>query len=290
MRDGIQRLSSIKLRRLIQREVNRLPLEQRATALQNVDNAVLAQFINGIGVLKGGGSLSLRYPLSKGRTSRDLDATVRDSVQTFHDALSERLERGMNGFTGTVTMQTRKDSAGMKAGMMPFDIQLFYNGGPFASYELEATPDHSGFLAQAAPAISDQTAAILESVGIPFLAPDMIAPIDQLADKLHAISNPGTARGRDLADILTLTGEVDLSDLNRLRAIVRRIEISETAFPHAVHMLAPDASQIEAFREAFKRSNTAYDFRTCWDNTQRLLRQVDERHRDEWESSWRSCE
>ena len=56
MRD-IQHLSAIKLRRLIQREVNRLPLEQRATALQNVDNAVLAQFIHGIGVLKGGGSL-----------------------------------------------------------------------------------------------------------------------------------------------------------------------------------------------------------------------------------------
>ncbi|RSX56372.1 nucleotidyl transferase AbiEii/AbiGii toxin family protein [Bifidobacterium samirii] len=286
MRDDIQRLSAIKLRRLIQREVNRLPLEQRATALQNVDNAILAQFIHGIGVLKGGGSLSLRYPLSKGRTSRDLDATVRDSIQEFRDILSARLEQGMSGFTGTVVMQTRKDSAGMKAGMVPFDIQLFYNGGPFASYELEATPDHSGFLPQAAPAISEQTASILKSVGIPFRAPDMIAPIDQLADKLHAISKPGSARGRDLADIMTLTGEVDLSDLDELRAIVRRIEISETAFPHAVRVLEADTSRLNAFREAFKRSNTAYDFQACWDNTQRLLRQVDERHRSEWEKSW----
>ena len=290
MHDGIQRLSAIKLRRLIQREVNRLPLEQRAAALQNVDNAVLAQFIHGIGVLKGGGSLSLRYPLSKSRTSRDLDATVRDGIQGFHDALAARLAQGMNGFTGTVVMQTRKDSAGMKAGMMPFDVQLFYNGGPFASYELEATPDHSGFLSRSAPAISEQTASILRSVGIPFLAPDMISPIDQLADKLHAISNPGTARGRDLADIMTLTGEVDLSNLDELRAIVRRIEVSETAFPHGVHVLEADESRLKAFREAFKRSNTPYDFRICWGNTQRLLLQVDERHRDEWESSWRSDE
>ena len=286
MRD-IQHLSAIKLRRLIQREVNRLPLEQRATALQNVDNAVLAQFIHGIGVLKGGGSLSLRYPLSEGRTSRDLDATVRDSIQRFSDALTARLEQGINGFTGTIVMQTRKDSAGMKAGMIPFDIQICYNGAPFASYELEATPDHSGFLAQAAPAINEQTASILNTVGIPFLAPDMIDPMDQLADKLHAISNPGTARGRDLADIMTLISEVDLSNLNELRTIVRRIEISETAFPHTVHMLEPDESQMNAFREAFKRSNTAYAFQACWDNTQRLLRQVDERHQADWEESWR---
>lgn len=77
------RLSAKKLRRNMDRLIQQLPVQQQGIAWQNLDNAIFSQFLDGIAVIKGGASLALRYPLEQGRTSRDLDATVTDSMNMF---------------------------------------------------------------------------------------------------------------------------------------------------------------------------------------------------------------
>lgn len=291
MSRDISRLSAMKLRRRITNRITGLPSRERPIAMQNVDNAICAMFLDGIGVLKGGGSLSLRFPLSQGRTSRDLDAVIDQSIERFRDALTRRLKEGRLGFTGTIREAAQnRTTIGFKAGMRRFDVSLLYNGKPFTTVEMEAAPDHSGFIPHAMRALDGQTSEILHAVGLDLPQPVMIDPLDQLADKLHAVSNPGKNRGRDLADIAVLTDELPLDDLDDLRRRVRRVERSETTSPHEVHELALDADRLEALRRAFAESNADHGFENCLEVAQRLLRQVDVDHKDEWEVRWRRKE
>ena len=199
----ISRISAGKLRQLIQRRVDRLPQGDQKKVIRNIHNAIFAQFLDGIAVLKGGGALCLRYPVEQGRSSRDLDATIKSDIETFEKDLNHRLSQGLNGFTGEIKANPRNhETDGTKAGMHPYIVSIKYNNQPFTKIEFEAAPDHSGFLDHAEPALNEQTYRILDEIGIPVRAPKMITPMDQLADKLHAVSRPGAARGRDLADIM----------------------------------------------------------------------------------------
>lgn len=65
--------SSAKLQQRIQRAMDGLPPVRQKILHQNIHNTILLQFLEGLGVAKGGGALSLRMPLPKGRVSRDFD-------------------------------------------------------------------------------------------------------------------------------------------------------------------------------------------------------------------------
>ena len=66
--------SSAKLQQRIQRAMDGLPPVRQKILHQNIHNTILLQFLEGLGVAKGGGALSLRMPLPKGRVSRDFDS------------------------------------------------------------------------------------------------------------------------------------------------------------------------------------------------------------------------
>lgn len=93
--------------------------------------------------------------------------------------------------------------------------------------------------------------------------------ISQIADKLHAISRPGKVRGRDLADLALLTRSgVDPAEL---RQAVRHIETAQGQ--HHVHPL--DERAKNEYRLSFEETDSATDFEEAWENTQRLLAQVE---------------
>lgn len=280
------RLSAKKLRRNMDRLIQQLPVQQQGIAWQNLDNAIFSQFLDGIAVIKGGASLALRYPLEQGRTSRDLDATVTDGMNMFIAILKNRLREGVNGFTGSVEPQYRTDSRGMKTGMRPFTVRLLYNGAPFTTIDFEASPDHSGTNSNARPSISADTRKLLDRLGLPMHSPYVADPLDILADKLHAISDPTQHRGRDLADITTILVHEPVLSLVDLRARVRNVELHETAFPHEVRQITPSPDIIEAMSIAFRKSGTPLDFDECLHMTRLLLEQVDEQCRDRWLDSW----
>lgn len=68
--------SSAKLQQRIQRAMDGLPPVRQKILHQNIHNTILLQFLEGLGVAKGGGALSLRMPLPKGRVSRDFDTSI----------------------------------------------------------------------------------------------------------------------------------------------------------------------------------------------------------------------
>ena len=97
--------SSAKLQQRIQRAMDGLPPVRQKILHQNIHNTILLQFLEGLGVAKGGGALSLRMPLPKGRVSRDFDAHLvqHDRVQRPVEPVAGQfapLGRGLRGGDG----------------------------------------------------------------------------------------------------------------------------------------------------------------------------------------------
>lgn len=87
--------SSAKLQQRIQRAMDGLPPVRQKILHQNIHNTILLQFLEGLGVAKGGGALSLRMPLPKGRVSRDFDTSMKTGAEEFERELSSaRLAAG----------------------------------------------------------------------------------------------------------------------------------------------------------------------------------------------------
>ncbi|WP_190972539.1 nucleotidyl transferase AbiEii/AbiGii toxin family protein [Bifidobacterium myosotis] len=256
-----------------------MPADRQAVAQQNVRNAILSAFLGGIGVIKGGGAISMAVPASRGRHSRDLDSSMRLDAEDFEEALRDRLEKGWQGFTGTLTPNPRRNrTRGTLMGMRPYKVALRYLGKPFCTIEFEAGPDHAGFNANARPFTPDpETTGLLSGLGFTLPPIESVDPRDQLADKLQAVSAPGAARGRDLADIATLVGRMGVIDLDDLRRRVRHVEGIEGS--PACELEPGDYARL---RESFDRGRPPPGYDECWRAADSLLRQVDERHRSDW--------
>ena len=107
MSDENRPKSATRLKREIQRRLNALPPDRQSVAYQNIQNAILAQFLGENVMIKGGSAISLRYPLAEGRKSRDFDLSINISQDLFANALSLSLHEGWEGFTGTIEPETR---------------------------------------------------------------------------------------------------------------------------------------------------------------------------------------
>lgn len=281
------------LRKLLNREVKNLPPNARQVYMRGFENAVLAQFLPTDAAIKGGGAISLRYPLAEARKSRNLDATFADSAEAFEQSFRTNLRQGWEGFAGDLEPQERSTGINPATQMRPYTVHLTYLDKPFHTYTLEAAPDHSGFLAEMDQALSPDARDMLESFGFAPKSPNMVSLINQLADKLHAVCDEAIEprRGRDLFDINLLSKEIDrLGGLEPLRSACRNVEAHEHKHPHVVHRI-PD-SDMGLYRPSFDSLIRAHDsitFHQCWDLTARLLEQVDIRYQASWVGLWREA-
>lgn len=283
--DGKPR-SSRKFQQLLQRKINSLPESSQSAAFTKLQNAILSQFLTDEEMVKGGAAMSLRMDVLHVRKSRDFDMTVKD-IETFEQSMADRLAEGWEGFTGSIEPQRRKKGPNPLTGMRPYTIRLMYLGQPFCTFDVEASPDLSGFMRNAMKDADQETLALLKELGFHPTTPLLISPADQLADKLHAVSKPvdpdNPPRARDLADI-ALLAKIDVPPLDELRENVRLIERTQKSVPHAATML--DAGRKPEFREVFDEGKISMPFDECWDTTQELLKQVDVNHRNEWRAYW----
>jgi hypothetical protein len=230
--------------------------------------------------LKGGASISLRYPLADARSSRDVDSLINISDERFLEEFRSLLATGWQGFTGDIDIEDRRRlPAGV--GLHPYQVVLYYRGKRWCHFSLETSPDKSGCLPSSRPALSSDMHDALEELGFSPVEPLMVDPVSQLADKLHGLSDPDKRRGRDLADIVVLL-KYDTPSLDDLRTRVRQVEQIEGR--HCVHML--DNRRMDEYREQFNHTRTSISFEEAWAISQRLLEQVDERHRDAWREYW----
>ncbi|KAB7367211.1 nucleotidyl transferase AbiEii/AbiGii toxin family protein, partial [Bifidobacterium longum] len=91
-----------RLKQLIDRQTIRLSDTAKAkTFRKNFIAGVLGQMIPDGAYLKGGSAISLRYPLSESRVSRDIDTAYSGSEEEFEESFAKKLQEGWQGFAGS---------------------------------------------------------------------------------------------------------------------------------------------------------------------------------------------
>lgn len=187
----------IAINRIVGAEAN--PLQIRTL----LANTIVGQLLQN-GVVKGGSALKLRYGDKITRFTRDLDTARADDLETFIEQLDASLKNGWYGFTGRVVRKIPAKPKGIPEEyiMQPFEIKLAYNGKSWITVPLEIGHDEIGDTATYDSFISKDIVALFEKLGFPSPNPIPLLQIHhQIAQKLHALSTPGSERAHDLIDL-----------------------------------------------------------------------------------------
>lgn len=171
-----------------------------------VANAIVAQMLPD-GSVKGGSAIKMRLGDMATRFTTDLDVARASSLSEFSDQLSTALASGWEGFTGTLVEEKKARPKDVPAQyvMQPFSVKLAYNNKPWATVRLEVGHDEIGDADEVDYVIPKDANGILEQLGFPALAPLPVMPLHhQIAQKLHAVSAPGSMRAHDLIDLQLL--------------------------------------------------------------------------------------
>ena len=215
-----------KSRRLLDIAIERLageaidPLRLRRT----LANVVVGQMLPD-GVLKGGSALKLRYGDAATRFTRDLDAARTLSERTFEDIFSQTLAVGWQGFTGRIVRgrKARPRKVPDKYVMQPYEVKLDYNGKPWMTVMLEVGHNEIGDANVRDETLSNDIVQMFRRLGFPPPRPIPLMPLPyQVAQKLHAVSAPGSKRAHDLIDLQLILARNEL-DLALTRQLCERL-------------------------------------------------------------------
>lgn len=194
---------------------------------QHVGVLVVAQFFSSLTddqgeprlLVKGGVSLELRRGIPESRTSKDLDAVIRGSIESAHDRLVEAGLNGWEGFTATFTQPIAFDVPGLGSRAHRFMAKLSYMARPFVSVPIEVSPVEAGN-AESYDLVGSEAFAL---VGLPkaCAVPCMTLPW-QIAQKVHACTDPvepprTNDRAHDLVDLQILEALVSSETLSTTR-------------------------------------------------------------------------
>ena len=189
-------------------------------------HTVVAQMLPD-GVVKGGAAIKLRVGDHASRLTTDLDTArgANHTVESYTTELADRLAEGWYGFTGRLVEREPADPPEIPAEyvMQPFDVKLAYNGQSYVTVLLEMGHDEVGSTEQPRLALDSGIAEVIEGLGFPAPAPIPVLAVEhQIAQKLHAVSEPGSERVRDLIDLQLLDKGEDL-DFARVNATCVRL-------------------------------------------------------------------
>ena len=178
-----------------------------------VANAVVGQMLPG-GVVKGGSAIKFRLGDGATRFTTDLDVARAESLEEFVDSLTASLAEGWAGFTGRIVERRPASPRDVPPEyvMQPFEVKLSYNGKPWLTVELEIGHDEIGDADEPDWGISKDISELFVHLGFPEPNPVPLMPLHyQVAQKLHALSEPGSKRAHDLIDLqlIEATGELD---------------------------------------------------------------------------------
>jgi hypothetical protein len=107
--------------------------------------------------------------------------------------------------------------------MQPFDVKLDYRGRPWCTVKFELGHNEIGDADEPEYQLADDLAQLFTELGLEAPKPVRVMRADhQIAQKLHALSEPGSERVRDLVDLQLLDRGEDL-DLAQVRATCERL-------------------------------------------------------------------
>ena len=187
-------------------------------------NAIVGQMLPD-GAVKGGSAIKLRFGESVTRFTTDLDVACASSLEEFLDELEENLHSGWNGFTGTVVPRDPASPRGVPPAyvMRPYDIKLSYNGSPWCTVPLEVGHNEIGDADDPDWGMPDDVLEMFASLRLAEPASVPIMPLHhQIAQKLHALTSPGSNRVHDLIDLQVMVTGAEI-DLRRTRETCERL-------------------------------------------------------------------
>ena len=187
--------------------------------------AIIGQLVPGA-VVKGGTSLRLRYGRSNSRYTIDCDVARRLEIAEFANGVRTALNEGWNGFSGTLVEKQPAKPKGVPPEyvMQPFEVKLAYLGRSWCTVTLEVGFNEIGVADEAEMVVpADDIAELFTGLGFPAPSAIPLMPLTfQVAQKLHAVTQPGNDRARDLID-LQLMAENATMDFARLNAFCKRL-------------------------------------------------------------------
>ncbi|MGL5826846.1 MAG: nucleotidyl transferase AbiEii/AbiGii toxin family protein, partial [Nocardioides sp.] len=167
-----------------------------------------------------------RFAMAEGRGShRNLDAARVQPLARFRSDFEDSLAARWAGFTGKLIEKAAPRPTGVPTAyaMQPFDVKLDYRGRPWCTVKLELGHNEIGDADEPEYQLADGIVQLFTEVGLEAPKPVRVMRADhQVAQKLHAVSEPGSERTRDLVDLQLLDKGEDL-DLAQVEATYVRL-------------------------------------------------------------------
>lgn len=176
------------------------------------------------GAIKGGSAMALRYGRGT-RFTQDLDAARVQPLAKFRSNFEDSLAAGWAGFTGRLVEKAAPRPSGVPAAyvMQPFDVKLDYRGRPWCTVKFELGHNEIGDADEPEYQLADGLVQFFTEVGLEAPKPVRVMRADhQVAQKLHAVSEPASERARDLVDLQLLDKGEEL-DLAQVEATCVRL-------------------------------------------------------------------
>lgn len=175
-------------------------------------NVIVGQLLPD-GAVKGGSALKLRFGQGSTRFSMDLDTARSTDLADYVARLENALASGWEGFTGRLAPRKPASPEGVPAGyvMRPFDAKLSYNGKSWMTVPIEIGHNEIGDADDPDLVTSDEMSGLFESLGFPAPGPVPLMRLEhQVAQKIHAVSEPGSERAHDLIDLQVIAANSKL--------------------------------------------------------------------------------
>ncbi len=135
------------------------------------------------------------------------------------------MARGWAGFTGRLIEKAAPRPTGVPTSyvMKPFEVRLDYLGRPWCSVKFELGHNEIGDADRPDHQLAPDLAVLFTEVGLESPRPVPVMRADhQVAQKLHAASETGSERARDLVDLQLLDRAEEL-DLAQVASTCRRL-------------------------------------------------------------------
>lgn len=193
------------------------------------------------GVVKGGSAMALRYGRGT-RFAQDLDAARVQPLAEFRSDFEDSLAAGWAGFTGRLVEKAapRPPAVPRAYVMQPFEVKLDYRGRSWCTVKFELGHNEIGDADEPEYQLAADLAGLFTEVGLP--APKAVPVMrsdHQVAQKLHAVTDEGSERARDLVDLQLLDKGANL-DLAQVASTCMRLFDYRQQQPWPPTILAAD--------------------------------------------------
>ena len=188
-------------------------------------NVIVGQFLDGA-VMRGGGSLKLRYGGAIMRYTMDFDAARSVAESEFVERFTSRLAVGWNGFSGRLVKMPKAHPRNVPEAyvMQPFEVKLTYKDRAWCTVTLEVSYNEVGDADEfdLVP-LNDELKATFANLGLaePRPVPLMRIP-HQIAQKLHGATDAKSIRAQDLIDLQLIMAH-EAVDLCEVKQICERV-------------------------------------------------------------------